>query len=186
MLRELIAQHSARLRRYVSRFTTDPDHIDELLQRTWVRVYERRASYRSDGPIVSWILRLCRTECVDHARRQQREARLRSLVLTSLDGLEGEPEALLDEQTNDIDVMDLVMALPHRERAVVIMRVIMGVSTVDTARALCCASGTVKAALSHAKRKLRAATEEGAVLVLICSSAAHALAEAMLPSAIAA
>jgi RNA polymerase sigma-70 factor (ECF subfamily) len=48
-----------------------------------------------------------------------------------------------------------VMDLPEREREVVLLRLVEGLSTRETALRLRCAEGTVKATLHHATRKLR-------------------------------
>jgi RNA polymerase sigma-70 factor (ECF subfamily) len=45
--------------------------------------------------------------------------------------------------------------LPERQREVLLLRLIEGMSTAETARLLQCAEGTVKATLHHATRRLQ-------------------------------
>ena len=60
------------------------------------------------------------------------------------------------------DLNAAIMQLPDRERDVVILRLLDQRSTVETAAALGCAEGTVKAALHHAVGKLRTSIKEWA------------------------
>ena len=64
---------------------------------------------------------------------------------------QGDPEAGMLSDA----VRDAVLALPVRQRDVVLLRLVEGMSTAETARLLECAEGTVKATLHQATRKLR-------------------------------
>lgn len=156
LFRTLVERYSLRLQRYIRRFTSDPDEAAELLQATWVRVYECRRTFKHRGAFEHWLLKLCRTECVTHSRRRIREQYHRAEAAAAMFGeCKGESEALAEQNRYDA-ATDMMMALPPRQRLLVITRVMLGRSTEETARQFGCAPGTVKAGLHHAMQKLRA------------------------------
>jgi RNA polymerase sigma factor (sigma-70 family) len=53
-----------------------------------------------------------------------------------------------------------VLGLPERQRDVVLLRLVEGMSTAETAQLLACAEGTVKATLHRATRKLQTLLKE--------------------------
>ncbi len=153
--RSLVDACSPRLLALARSFARDSDEACDLVQTTWLRVYEKRLSYRGEGTLIGWILSVARSVCVDEARSRAAEA-IRPTAATVGDEL---PDALVTvEQAGMARALRLaLLQLPDRERDVVWLRYIEQCSTRETAARMCCAEGTVKAALYHAMRKLQEA-----------------------------
>ena len=94
-------------------------------------------------------------------RTRQRREKLLGLWQrsASVDGTEGEPTSIADELAR-LQLWREVAKLPGLQRTVVLLRIIEGMSTRETAQALDCAEGTVQASLSRATGRLRSAMEE--------------------------
>ncbi len=152
LYRRLVAGHSPRLLALARSFARDMDEAHDLLQETWQRIYRKRDRFDGSGTWMGWFYAVCRNVCLARSRHRR-------------------PEERLDEQTagparanpaTDAERLELrrsiytaVMELPPRERDVVVLRLVEGRSTRETASELGCAEGTVKAALHHALRKLQ-------------------------------
>ena len=121
---------------------------NDLLQEVWLLAYRKRESFEGRGSFLGWLLMVARTVGMGAVRRRQREGireELRELAA------ESDPDAGMLHET----VLNAVLALPERQRDVVLLRLVEGMSTAETARLLECAEGTVKATLHQATLKLQ-------------------------------
>lgn len=104
---------------------------------------------------------LCRTAVSLARRRQARNARCCSLEELSAtphhirELRAPEPVAARDNFDANLDLTRLMIGLSQRRRAVVVARLIDGLSTKETAHLLGCSTGTVKATLHAALGILR-------------------------------
>ena len=142
---DLVRIHSPRLRPYLRRFDGDPD---DLLQEVWLRAYRKRASFAATGSFIGWLLSICRTVGL---RGQKRHEPLHDDVAHS----EHDPIEALELERRRDSFRAAVQELPERQRDVVLLRIVEGRTTAETARILSCAEGTVKATLHHAIANLQ-------------------------------
>lgn len=152
----LFLERSPSIRWYCRRFAADRDEEDDLVQDTWVLVWEKRASYRGRGSLRTWLLRVSHTICMRSLTKRRSFVDMSSVKDLQLPSLATIEEAVAKQNTED-DQLSRVLALPLRRRQVVLFRLLEGLSTEETARIMGCARGTVKATLHQALRSLRAA-----------------------------
>ena len=145
---ELVGTHSPRLLQYLRRFEGPDVGADDLLQECWLRAYRKRRTFAGTGSLVGWLFSVART--VGLAAASQRARRTAPIVDSAPLG-----PNLLDRISLRDALTDAVLALPERQREVVLLRIVEGQSTGDTAERLRCAEGTVKATLHQAMQKLR-------------------------------
>lgn len=153
MFAELVRSYSPRLVPLLRRYADTTTDAHDLLQEVWLRTYSKRHTFDGRGSFLGWLLTVSRNVGMTAVRKRVREPMADFLVEIAS---EGDPDAgLLGEV-----LRDAVLALPERERDVVILRLVEGMSTAETARLLQCAEGTVKATLHHATQKLRLRLKE--------------------------
>ena len=157
LFRRLVEQESPRLVGYAQRLTRDLDEARELAQQTWVRVFERRASFADAGPLSGWLVAVCRSLFHDGARARARRDRVEAAsAAEAASRAHDSPSAEAgNREISDARVADALGGLAPQQRNVVILRILDGLSTRETATRLGIAEGTVKAALHQAVRKLR-------------------------------
>lgn len=159
LFRRLVDELSPRLLSVTRGFSRDLDEAHDLLQETWQRAYAKRKSYRGEGSIFAWLYSVCRNVCLaETGKRSVRDGLSDDLDRLEVPGSSHPGEAAERAQLNRF-VHRAVSELPKRERAVVILRLLEGYTTRETADALGCAEGTVKAALHHALKKLETLME---------------------------
>ncbi len=157
LFRRLVERESPRLLGYAVRLTRDLDEARELAQRTWVRAFERRASFTASGSLQGWLLAICRSQFHDGLRVRSREVRVAGEAAEdgrSAEAAASEPADAVGP-TAGTRLADALGALAPQQRDVVVLRVLEGWSTRETARRLGIAEGTVKATLHHSLEKLR-------------------------------
>lgn len=134
-------------------WTGNADTASELAQEALTRAYrswDRVAELDIPG---AWVRRVMINLLIDERRGRTRATLLRR----KLQAPRSTPSSGVDGSINADDRWwRAVRALPDRERAAVTLHYLEDLSIADVARILDVAPGTVKASLSHARRKLRA------------------------------
>ena len=155
VVQKLVREHTPHLFDWMGAFGVPSADRDDVVQEVWLRVLRRPEAYSGSGSFRGWLYRVARNVALDlHRGDSARSARERRSPLPKpVAG--GEPMSVVGVH----EVERLLSELTERQRAVVVLRVLEGWSTHDTARELACAPGTVKATLSQALAKLRACME---------------------------
>ena len=145
---ELVRSYSPRLLAYLRRYAATSMDAQDLLQDLWLHAYTKRAMFDGRGSLYGWLLSVGRTVGMAAVRKRERVPTMESLPEIPA---QFDPDAGMLGQT----LQDAVLALPERQRDAILLRLVEGLSTADTARVMQCAEGTVKASLHQATRKLR-------------------------------
>jgi RNA polymerase sigma-70 factor (ECF subfamily) len=136
-------------------FARDADDLRELVQRAWTRIYERRLAFDGRGSLLGWMMAVCRRECLGRARREKVRWAAEMAYSAGLEAGEGAEEAEPLSAAESRSIHAAVAALPPRQRDAVLLRILDGRSTRETARIMGCAEGTVKALLHQGVERLR-------------------------------
>ena len=151
IFRRLIAEHSPRLLAYLRSYAVDRAEAEEWAQATWVRVFERRGALRSGGSFLGWLLVIGRSVALDEKRRLRRAPSAPDATVAAPGPA---PNDIAERAERAERVRRAVLELPDRQRETVVLRMLEGRTTRETALAMGCAEGTVKAALHRALRTL--------------------------------
>jgi RNA polymerase sigma-70 factor, ECF subfamily len=71
VLHELVEHHQHSLMRYLIYLLGRRDHVDDLVQETWLRVVEKGNSYNGSSPFRAWLFAIARNLTIDHLRRKK-------------------------------------------------------------------------------------------------------------------
>jgi RNA polymerase sigma-70 factor (ECF subfamily) len=156
----LVAAHSAEIFGYLWRLLRDTSDAEDCLQDTFLRAL--RAYPRLDGRTHqrAWLYKIATNVARTHARRRTRTA-ARTAAL--------DPDSVLDhssvpEQVHQRSVLAAVAraveALPHQQRAALILRQYQELSYAAIAAALDCTEAAARANVYQALQKLRAQFSE--------------------------
>jgi len=133
----------------------DPDRARDATQETAVRVLGRLATWRSDATLETWSFGIA-LNVVREMRRADATARRDSVEpLIAGAGRAGPPDEALTVSEGAQMLRNALDLLPERQREAVVLRYFEELTTEQTARAMECAPGTVKATLHQALRSLR-------------------------------
>ena len=152
---ESIADLRPRMHRYCARMTGSALDGEDVMQEAIFEAYLKLGSFDAARPLGPWLFRIAHNRCIDFLRRRQ--ARLEAEV-------EAEPLAWVDppEATGkaiDRAIERLVIALPPKERACVLLKDVFDYSLEDIAELVESTTGGVKAALSRGRGKLATLTD---------------------------
>lgn len=151
-----VAAHRSELHRHCQRILRSPERAEDALQEALLRAWRARAGFAGNATLRTWLRRIATNACFDELRRSR-------CVVVTLDGnhhdrpdpaasLEAELEAKEALQRAMLAVMAL---LPPRQRAVLVLRGVLGYPAVETAHLL----GTTAPAVNSALQRARAAMQ---------------------------
>lgn len=132
----------------------DAQQADDAAQEVFLRSFRGLRGFRFRSAPFTWLYRMTKNVCFELNRKRRPEA----LEYEPRDTAAG-PEGLATRLEAARRLRELVSGLPERQREVVVLRIFEDLSVRETARAMGCREGTVKALLHKAMNKLEAMTE---------------------------
>jgi len=136
----------------------DYDRSNDMVQDSFIKIWEKRESIRSDGSLSPWIRKIVINKCYDHLRKKKRETGF------SEDSRRGEVENLISSETSDGKLQDqeysqlldaLTSSLSPKQKMVFILSEIEDMSHDEIADATGLTKSSIKSNLSHARKNLR-------------------------------
>jgi RNA polymerase sigma-70 factor, ECF subfamily len=155
------ARHSTPIYRTAYALTGDPQVAEEVLQDTFVRAYDRRATLRSGMSPLPWLHRVALNLC--YTRLRQRRVRwepISQALGRILRDLSGEPHEFVEQRELSEIVRAGIAALPPKQQSVVGLYYLRELSIQETADVLGVRPGTVKSRLHYGLRALRTHLEQ--------------------------
>jgi RNA polymerase sigma-70 factor, ECF subfamily len=178
----LLERHRAELRVHCYRMLGSFEDSEDLVQETFLRAWRSRASVRFDGgsSIRAWLYRIATNACLDVLRGRARRVLPPQVAAASdpsvppapaadLPWLQPYPDRLLEpvaspesephtavlaRETIELAFIAAIQNLPPRQRAVLILRDVLGWPANDTASLLEMTVASVNSALGRARRTL--------------------------------
>ena len=162
---EIMRQHQRRVYRVIFLLVRDADTADTLTQECFLRVYQKRASFRGDCRIETWILRIAVNLVRDHGKSRRASFWKRLVGLDAGESNGAEPRqfpapepsaerALLAREELEA-VWNALSSLSAQQRAIFFLRYEEEMSLAQIAELLELKIGSVKTQLSRATGKLR-------------------------------
>jgi RNA polymerase sigma-70 factor, ECF subfamily len=154
----LVEQYEAQVITTVVGMLGRTDEVDDVEQETFVRFFESLDRFRGDSSVGTYLTRIAINLSINASRRRSRWTS-RFLGLDAPESSDHEPYVderdRLEHREETRYILDAIQALEPRYRAVVVLRIIDGHSTRDTATMLGIPLGTVLSRLSRAQDRLR-------------------------------
>jgi RNA polymerase sigma-70 factor (ECF subfamily) len=149
-LEELYLGYHRRLARFLSRFTPRYENVEEIINDTFMVVWQSAKDFRHASQVSTWIIGIAYRTALKSIRRQKNHASARSL--------DDFPEQTIDP-TFEAETRDWLQhglkQLPMEQRLTLELAYHMGHSLEEIAAITDCPVGTVKARMFHAREKLR-------------------------------
>ena len=155
--RYLVERYQAHIVRTVTGMLGQSSDVDDTVQEVFVRFHSALASFRGQSSIKTFLTRIAINRCLDVIRSRKR----RFLVpwdSKQTENIESElptPETLAIRTDEMVRLRKAINTLSPRHKAVVVLRLIDGLSTTETADVLQVPYGTVLSRLKRALARLR-------------------------------
>jgi RNA polymerase sigma-70 factor, ECF subfamily len=179
----LVERHRRELQLHCYRMVGSLDDSEDLVQETFLRAWRSRSSFRFQGSrsLRSWLYRIATNACLDALARRPRRVLPHEVVpaadpqlapppaadlawlgpypdhlLESVAPSDDEPEAaVVAKETIELAFLAAIQHLPPRQRAVLVLREVLGWSAKETASLLDTTVAAANSALQRARATLK-------------------------------
>ena len=163
-------RHRHELRVHCYRMLASFEEAEDMVQETLLRAWRRRADLDRDEHLRAWLYRIATNACLDAIKTKNRRAAAiesfrdvpwlepfpdRLLEPAAPEGEEPDA-ALIGRETIELTFLAVIQLLPPRQRAVLILREVLGRPAAEVAEVLDMGVAAVNSALQRARATLRA------------------------------
>lgn len=148
-------RHQGKVRGYLRQLSRNPAVADDLAQETFIRAWDKLASFSGKGSFLSWLLAIAHKEFLQSLRKDRRDRRL-------LSGIESDPVQDAGASFRSgrgseelVDLPALLGVLSEPERATLVLAYGYGLSHAEIRQATGMALGTIKSHIHRGKAKIR-------------------------------
>jgi RNA polymerase sigma-70 factor (ECF subfamily) len=141
---------------YVRRLTGSEDAAEDIAQRAFCQLWDRRAEWRSEGSLRALLCKIARNYAISEHRRELADARTALVFAEFRPALASAEDRLEDEQLRE-RIDREVARLPARRREILVLRCVHDLSYKEIALVMNVAPQTVANQLSAAIATLRTA-----------------------------
>ena len=177
----LVDRHRREIQVHCYRMLGSFEDSEDLTQETFLRAWRKRAGYEGRSSFRAWLYRIATNACLDALERRRRQvpdrhrapasdpgAPLRSpaevpwlqpypdRLLEGIPASDAEPDAaVVAKETIELAFLVAIQHMPPRQRAVLILRDVLGWSAKDSAALLEASVPSVNSALQRARVALK-------------------------------
>ncbi|MBD5202489.1 MAG: sigma-70 family RNA polymerase sigma factor [Bacteroides sp.] len=163
----LLQRHQGKVYAYILRIVKNKDVADDIFQDTFVKAIMtiKQGRYTESGKFSAWLLRIAHNLIIDYFRQEKSEGVTSTDeegvdLLNRRDLCDGTIEDWLVAEQLDVDIRQLVMALPDPQREVLIMRFYRNMSFKEIAEATGVSINTALGRMRYAIMNIRRIAKE--------------------------
>ena len=160
----LVEKYKRLVYRVAVQITKNHEDANDVMQDTFLKVYESIHSFRKDAAFETWLYRIVVNHATNLVKRRERR---RESPLSDTSEMEihpdlrwaadstNNPHLNLERKERQRWVTQAVNSLPLKQRTVVILHEFEGLTHPEIASILNCSEGTVRSRLHYARHKLK-------------------------------
>ena len=158
---ELVLKYEKTVYNLALRMVGDRDDAFDMTQEAFIKAYGSLSSFRGDSKFSVWIYRIATNVCLDFLRSKSRKQQV-SLTVSDDDedaqldipDPKADPEQQLIKKISMQSVEEGLKTLPDKQRQILVMRELGGMSYAEIGKALSLEEGTVKSRIFRARKRL--------------------------------
>ena len=160
----LVEKYKRLVYRVAMQITKNHEDANDVMQDTFLKVYESIHSFRKDAAFETWLYRIVVNHATNLVKRRERrresplsgtsEMEIHPDLRRTAD-LANNPHLNLEKKERQRWVTQAINSLPLKQRTVVILHEFEGLTHPEIASILNCSEGTVRSRLHYARHKLR-------------------------------
>ena len=150
----LIRKYQEKLYWHVRRIVVEHEDANDVLQNTFIRVWNALENFREDSQLYTWLYRIATNECLSFLEQKKRKS---SVSLSDDENsLTGSIKADKDFDPSKIEwkLQLAIQQLPEKQRAVFSLRYYDEMPYSEMSKVLDTSEGALKASYHHAVKKI--------------------------------
>ena len=158
---ELVLRYEKTVYNLALRMVGDRDDAFDMTQEAFIKAYGSLSSFRGDSKFSVWIYRITTNVCLDFLRSKSRKQQVSLTVSDDDEDVQldipdpnADPEQQLIKKISMQSVEEGLKTLPDKQRQILVMRELGGMSYAEIGKALSLEEGTVKSRIFRARKRL--------------------------------
>lgn len=149
--RNLLKAYQERLYYHVRRYVFNHDDANDILQNTFIKVWNGIDNFRGESALYTWLYRIAGNEAITYINKAKKHAAV-DIEQTSLSYRGGTDNMEAEEMTQKLQ--KAVDALPEKQKQVFIMRYYDEMPYEQISQIVDTSVGALKASYHHAVKKI--------------------------------
>ncbi len=160
---ELVQRYEKPLFHFIYCMVRDADESKDILQDTFVRLYQSLARLREDKSLKAWLYQTANNLCIDHFRKHKpgrvttmdhTDSLFEAIVDSGEPDHELQPDLILHNKQLKESILKGINQLPKQQRMMMNLRSCKGLSLKEIAEVMDCNERTVGTTLFAARKRL--------------------------------
>ncbi|MCF7825890.1 MAG: RNA polymerase sigma factor [Candidatus Marinimicrobia bacterium] len=150
---QLMREYSPELYHFILRIVSNTEDAQDILQDTFVRVWEKSHQFKGNSTVKTWIFRIAINLAYTHLKKRKRWGHL---VLDEIKSLvSGSDPVKETEAAHDAQLLEKSLAnLTPRQHAVVVARIYQDLPYTEISKALGCSENAAKVHFHEGKKRI--------------------------------
>lgn len=152
--RRLLSEYQRPLYRHIRNIVLDHDDTDDVLQNTFIKVFNNLSNFKGESKLFSWMYRIATNEAITFINQRARKAGISSEELQSKAVNQLEADVNYDGDEIQLKLQKAVATLPEKQQLVFKMKYFEELKYEDISEILGTSVGALKASYHHAVKKI--------------------------------
>lgn len=152
--RQILAKYQKRLYWHIRKMVIDHDDTDDILQNTFIKIWNNLDNFREDAQLYTWLYRIATNECLTFLNKKKNSN------VISINDVEYSLHEKIDSEKNftgeqiQRKLQKAILTLPEKQRLVFNMKYFDGMKYEEMSAVLETSVGALKASYHHAVKKI--------------------------------
>lgn len=157
--KQLVKSYEKPLYSVIRKMVIDHDEAKDLLQETFIKVWQNLDSFRAESKVYTWVYRVAVNHCLQHLKkRKKRNVWNNELNDEMVDNLKSNESLSGDEV--QLRLQQAILKLPDKQRLIFNLKYFEEMSYSDMAEITQTTSGALRASYHHAVKKIEGLLQE--------------------------
>ena len=155
--KKMYAAFASKMMGVACRYANNQEDAQDILQDSFVKVFDRIGSFKKEGPLVGWVRRIVVNTALDYLRKQKKDKR--NVSLSEAEYLASDKDFILERLSAE-EILQLLKTMPQGYKTIFNLYAIEGYSHKEIAAELEISENTSKSQYSRAKGFMRKLIEQ--------------------------
>lgn len=150
----IVKKYQQKVYCHVRRMVIDHDDANDLVQNTFIKVWQHLGNFREDSQLFTWIYRIATNECLGFLKQKRRRFYLPIADVEKELSNKIEEFTYFDSNKLELKLQQAILSLPEKQRIVFNLRYYDNMKYEEMSKILNTSVGALKASYHHAVAKV--------------------------------
>ncbi|MDR0229478.1 MAG: RNA polymerase sigma factor [Flavobacteriaceae bacterium] len=152
--KELVHLYQKRLYIHIRTIVLSHDDTDDVLQETFIKVYQNIHKFKEESKLFSWMYRIATNQALDYLKHKKKTMQLSDLDFQDTVVQQLEADSLFDGDEAELLLQKAIASLPEKQQLVFKMKYLEELDYQTISEILNTSVGALKASYHHATKKI--------------------------------